>query len=162
MKVICRNILTAQDYRLIFLYDDNHSSSRGDDPTYLGINEYYCHTSQGGEWAEVVSDAGGAFDLKENQELEVHGIMFFEGEVRFLVINSINSIGCFPQHIFDIIDNRLPITWRYGSFSSDGAKGNLLSYKRLAEDYDHLIGLLNGNEDDRKIFENETSIYDYL
>ena len=95
--------------------------------------------------------------LKVNSLYEVHGIVIFQEDVLYLLIDEFDMPMWYVAELFDIIDSKISKDWHYKFHGyNDRGMTSICGYKELVDSKEHYNGLIEQNKNDIQIFRNIT------
>lgn len=94
------------------------------------------------EFFTIDSDMSG-YSISIGRKYTVMGLIFFHDELRYLISDDNNIPGFFPSDLFEIIDSYILFDWEINSFQIGSRQLVVIGYTELAQNYAHLIGLID-------------------
>lgn len=86
---------------------------------------------------------------------DVYGIMSYNEDIHYLIIDSYGIVGWWSVDFFETVDTEITKNWHYNFFSYDNKETGInfiMGYQKLVEDYEHYVGLAEGEEKDIDLF----------
>ena len=105
------------------------------------------------EWYTLNSEISG-YNITVGKKYTVIGIIMFKNEIRYLISDDNNIPGFFPSNLFRIMESYVLYEWEIRIFPIEADQRLVIGYSELTQNYNHLIGLIDNNPNDIKLFLN--------
>ncbi|PLR80094.1 phosphoribosylaminoimidazole synthetase [Bacillus canaveralius] len=80
-------------------------------------------------------------EITIHREYNVHGILFYEDGLRYLLFDDCETPYWYPADLFVVIDNKVPEQWYYKFFGYEETVSAIWGYYELVHSEEHFDGL---------------------
>lgn len=113
-------------------------------PKYT-INNTYDEYACGLEVAETLENHIIRYGVKIGNTYNIHGVLSYKGQNRFLIIDEMNDWSFIPCELFDICDKSIDNNWCYNQYILSDNLLSVISYSRITNNYNNLTRLIEGD-----------------
>lgn len=98
------------------------------------------------EWYTINSNISG-YSISMGREYTVYGILYYDRQVRYLILDDYGMPGFFPSTLFQLQKRNLFFEWEIGEYSIGEQTLFIIAYPDICHSYDNLLRLVEAKSD---------------